>query len=383
MEDHGNTGHRATRKDFITMLIKGMAALSVTFSLFAIANCAYAQEQTVAEFEGAWAAVHSRRGEQLEVSLEVVRDVGRISFRANNWNPVGSGFCEYVFSAEGLNDIDIFLHRNAMTPDWCPENLTMNFDRTGPNQANLLMNEDTFLENFDVFAQLRPFRPQDAMPEIEGLDILGLTLGASQTEIEVALTDMGFDALIEATRTVGAQDGSWTRESRSYNREGDTIIVSFSSVFAENPVIPTAVAISRDVIISAGEAITAQTIMQSLASKYGETSVYGDVRQYDRTGRLVTSRAQLNDLCPVGPLQEIEFQSNVAVSAVRLTCGPVVSFGVATDFSTGLATRFSVSMIHPDEVWDDFWQVWSASQYTRIRAIYDGITSATSEAPEL
>lgn len=350
-----------------------------------------AQAESIHDAEGAWFSGYTRgRNEKVTIEFTVIRDIGKLRMEFIRWEPVGVAACEYLFNDASGASIAPILNGSYGTPETCPTSFTMGFVRTGGDTARLVFNGASFLDQADAVTSLRPLRDEDRRASVEGLDILGLATGMTQPALEVNLSDLGFAVIENRTIQQVARDQSWQQETIHYGREpmedgmpSDVITIQYGASFEGQKSAPKAIAVQRDWVIPKDQNIAQLSLLNALTDKYGPTLASGYNRAWDRAGNVLASLEQRRVACSAGTLQVIKntignFQKNI-----NLYCGPEADIRVQTDTNGSRTHSVHISITDPDEVWNNFWQKWSHSEYQKMLTLFEGVSQASGDAPKL
>lgn len=343
------------------------------------------------DVQGYWAGGYTDgQGGEIQFELTAIEGIGELKYDASNWGALGFAICEYLFPIENGQPGKVTRNSGAGTGE-CLAEPDFTISRPTPDSMSLVFtNPEVALDSVELGGVLRPFNPAEAHAPVAGLDILGIAPGMTFDAINAALGEKDY-ARVEERDDVLEYDGfkiaqrAWARGKDEDRNPNDWVFATFTAgkEWAAD-VVPVATDVGRDWQIPATEDVAGATMVDSLAKKYGPRSnTINEDRMYDRSGAVMADTLS----CPEGAHQPIS--SNYMLTGERgeeevsVTCGPILKAYVGTDSDTGRASWLKLRITDPDPLWDDFWQTWSHGEGARLKSVYDGVTGATGEAPEL
>lgn len=250
-----------------------------------------------------------------------------------------------------------------------------------------------FLPEAEFAVNLRPMRERDRHAPVAKLTTQGVAPGMDEALVRQTLEAAGYAEHPDWALTLQGKD--WTQQTLYFvkgrgetdNDCADAVWVEFSSVIEGAEGARRALVVGRDLRLTERDAVSELTLKKALEAQYGPGLDNNDARAYDRQGRNLMTSHEQSERCKDGSLQVVPFTLNQrgrrSEFSADLYCGPELGASIRTERATGLATALETVLTDPDEIWADFWAVWSHGEGAKLQAGYDAVTSATGAAPKL
>ncbi len=350
--------------------------------------------------EGVWFGGFSDgANNQIRFDLTALEGYGKLKITSRGWPNIGHSICEYRFEIADSRSGATYLNSVASTVDRCPERFGFGMARSGPDTLQITPDPDlvqlTGIPTAELRAGLRPFRSEDARPEVEGFDILGMTTGMAEDEIEPILKQNGFKAIdgpaVQKWSNRTMTNEIWGRDFDEAKKPQDMISIQWTSRkdWVEEPA--RAMAIGRAWAIPDSAAISLTTLETALEEKHGPGN-FNQHRYYNRDGTL-PPYGNTEKCAASGPQQAYPFRivlpparpglKKFMDSTISPHCGVRIDIRLGGNRSTGRANLLEIVLVDPDIAWDEFWQVWSHENAVELEDGYHSISGATQAAPEL
>ena len=334
------------------------------------------------------------RTNEITFEMTSVRGLGHLELYVREWADFdGVLNCDYFFAIRDGSTRETYLNTAEAHSDDCFETLPFAIERVGADRIVLRPGQEVSaafqLEEIEMSAGLRPPRSQDVLTHPEGVDVLGVQTSMTRASAEEVLLERGFED-VEQDRVLSG-DGytvtydAWGKDPTEDGEYADTIVIQWSLDKEWDDEVQRIVSVTRDWKLPADAGLTVAALETAVNEKYGAPNGY-DLHRYSRNGELPSDQ---DDACSSGSLQSFDYTIDypgVSRRSGKLSphCGLEVIASVGKDrMQTGRAGSLKVSIIDPDILWKDFWDVWSHSQYQSLQRSYESLKGATGAAPDL
>ena len=347
--------------------------------------------QADASVEGYWAAGYSDgQGGDINFELTVVGDFGQFRYTSSNWESMGFGRCEYVFSVKSGAVSEIF-HNSGADVGICLDNVSFAAHQTTRDSVQLILGDAEFgLEAVELSGIIRPSPDPDRLGHVTELDVLGIAPGMTLETIDNLLIPKGFVRDNSRESVFSFEDyvidhKAWRRDIDASGVPQDWVFVTFTSKKDWAPEeLPIAATIGREWTIPAADSMTTDAMLKTLTEKYGAPSVPGGQDWlYDQSGRLVPG----GQSCGETPHQKITvnymFLDETGTDEVSASCSAVIRSHVGSAPSTGRATQLKLILADVNTAWADYWLIWRHFEGQRLEGIFDAVSTSTGAAPDL